>query len=69
MDGGPPKKKGISVSKLLVPTHDSIYVSTILSEKIILSRGGGLFTLFSKFEIFSYLGGGFTGGFLFNKPV
>ena len=75
IDGGfggrsPPKKNTVLACKFLVPTHDSIYVSAILSEKIILSRGGGLLTLFSKSEIFSYLGGGlFTRGFLLSNPM
>ena len=49
IDGGfggrsPRKKFTVLACKFLVPTHDSIYVSAILSEKIILSWGvRGLF--------------------------
>ena len=69
MDGGfggrsPPKKITILVCKFLIPTHDSIYVLAILSEKIILSRGGGYLPFLQNLEIFSYLGGFYLpGGF------
>ena len=45
----PPEKKiAILACKFLVPTHDHIYGSAILLEKIILSRVGGFIYPFLK---------------------